>query len=346
MPARPLRLGIIGGGYGAYGIAAACRRSGAFVPAAIATRNRTKAVAIATRYAIARALDDARGLIESADIDAIAIAVPPEAQKDLVLAAFAAGKPVFAEKPLAIGLADAQRLHAAAGTLPAMVDFLFPEIAAWRETETLLAGGAIGALRHVVVDWRTESHDVRNRISSWKTDPTRGGGALAHMASHVLHYLERYCGSGQRMQALLSAAPDIPGTETFAALSLAFASGASAAISVSIAMPLESSHSVSFYGSEGCLLLSQRGADPVDFSLARGDRANRTTQPVACAQPDPPLATGEDPRAVPVARLLGRFARWITLGEPAAPGFAHGLRAQLLIDAARRSSGGAGIVLV
>jgi predicted dehydrogenase len=338
MARKPIRLGIVGGGFGAYGIAAACRRSGAFDPVAIAVRDLAKAKVVADRSCISRVLGDAQALIASPDIEAIAIAVPPPAQEALALAAFAAGKPVLAEKPLATDLATARRMAAAARAVPNMIDFLFPEIAAWRRAEAMLAAGEIGTIRHVVVDWRSESHDVRNRISSWKTDPRLGGGALAHMASHAFHYLERFCGPAGSLQAHLSGLNEIPNSETAAFVALAFASGATANVTVSTSMPLAASHSVTFYGSDGSLELSAQGPDPVGFRLLVGRRSTGSIDEIAVPQSSPPLAAGEDPRCVPLAALLDRFAEWVADGKAAAPTFADGARVQMLIDGAQSSN--------
>jgi predicted dehydrogenase len=53
---------------------------------------------------------------------------------------------------------------------------------------------------------------------------------------------------------------------------------------------------------------------------------------------DPIDAQYPDGRIAPVSRLAKRFFDAIESGTPATPGFAEGYRAQVLIDAARRSN--------
>src|SRR2546428_1763153 len=69
--------------------------------------------AIAARYAVPRAYDDARALLDDGGLDAILVAAPAATHADVVLAALDAGLHVFVEKPLRITLADADRIVAA-----------------------------------------------------------------------------------------------------------------------------------------------------------------------------------------------------------------------------------------
>jgi myo-inositol 2-dehydrogenase/D-chiro-inositol 1-dehydrogenase len=61
----------------------------------------------------ARTADDARGLIESEDVDAVLIASPDELHAEQALQCLAVGKPALVEKPLAPALADAHAVVAA-----------------------------------------------------------------------------------------------------------------------------------------------------------------------------------------------------------------------------------------
>ena len=44
---------------------------------------------------------------------------------------------------------------------PNIIDFNFPELAAWQRAKAMLDDGCIGRLRHVVLTWNAESHAVR-----------------------------------------------------------------------------------------------------------------------------------------------------------------------------------------
>ena len=81
-----------------------------FELSSIAEPSRTVRDAIAARYAVPRAYDDARALIDEGALDAILVAAPAATHADVVLAALDAGLHVFVEKPLCITLADADRI--------------------------------------------------------------------------------------------------------------------------------------------------------------------------------------------------------------------------------------------
>src|SRR5205823_10973978 len=60
-----------------------------------------------------RAYGDYRELVQDRNVDAVVVMTPTKLHKDVVLAAAAARKPIFCEKPLALALADAEEMKAA-----------------------------------------------------------------------------------------------------------------------------------------------------------------------------------------------------------------------------------------
>ena len=79
--------------------------------------------------------------------------MPPAAQAEIGLAAAGAGKHLFCEKPLALDAAQAREIAAAArrAGIVRVVDFLFPEIAAWQKARELIRSSELGRLRHVAL---------------------------------------------------------------------------------------------------------------------------------------------------------------------------------------------------
>jgi len=63
--------------------------------------------------------DDVDALVEASD--AVAFAVPPDVQAPLAVRAAEAGRALVLEKPIALSLADAERLAAAAAAVPSLV---------------------------------------------------------------------------------------------------------------------------------------------------------------------------------------------------------------------------------
>ncbi len=74
------------------------------------------------------------------------------------------------------------------------VDFIFPVIEEWQKVKQLLDEEVYGKLDHISVSWDFLSYDIRNKLSSWKSDVAEGGGALSFYVSHILYYLELYGG--------------------------------------------------------------------------------------------------------------------------------------------------------
>ncbi len=74
-------------------------------------RNRDRAAALAARYGVP-AFDDVDALIEACD--AVAVALPPDVQADIAVRAATAGRHLLLDKPLALSVADADRVVDAA----------------------------------------------------------------------------------------------------------------------------------------------------------------------------------------------------------------------------------------
>ena len=335
-----LRIGVIGTGFGRYGHLPAFRQDSRCEVVALAARSPGKAAAFARQLGVPAAYDDWQQLLDEARPDAIAIATPPAAQVEIVRRALHLGMAVFAEKPLALNPEQAAELAqlAQAKGLPNMVGFLFPELKTWRQAEQLLEQGAIGAPRHIAVDWRLETHAIRTQAHSWKTNSSQGGGMLQHYGCHVLYYLERLFGPlGELTGALSAFAGSEHSCETLASLHLVFCSGLSGTVSLCSAATLITTHRLEIYGSDGALLLENNGADPVaGFTLKMATRA--APQPATLALETTEDVASEDPRVAPLARLATRFLDWRLDGAPAKPSFQEGLRVQQLMAAVQTAA--------
>jgi predicted dehydrogenase len=110
-----VRIGVIGCGMVAQAehLQNLLQLSDRFEIAALADPSPTVRDAIGARYAVARAYEDHRGLLDAGGIDAVVISSPAATHAEIVIDALAAGLHVFVEKPLCITLADADRIVAA-----------------------------------------------------------------------------------------------------------------------------------------------------------------------------------------------------------------------------------------
>ncbi|HLY97456.1 MAG TPA: Gfo/Idh/MocA family oxidoreductase [Candidatus Angelobacter sp.] len=334
-----IRLGIIGCSYGKAVMAPAFRADSRCQIVSVAASRQESADAAASQLGISRAFGDWRGLVHDASVDAIAVAVPPHLQPEIVLEVLKTGKPVFAEKPLAVSIADARRMteQAELARVANMVDFNFSAIAPFRQARNMLRENAIGQLRHIVVNWQTESYTNRVRLQNWKSTSDEGGGSLSNFVSHCLHYLEWFAGPIAGLNARLFRLPDDPRPSDSAVnLAIEFQSGAGGMLAMSAAAFPGSGHKIEFYGEAGGLILENSSRDYMrGFRLLCSRRPETVMTPVCVS--DQEEDNWEDGRILPLSCLVRQFYDWIEHGKPARPDFRDALRVQELIEAARVS---------
>ena len=144
--AEPVRVGLIGAGRigTAHAETLARRVPGAHL-VAIADPRPGAAEKVAAPLG-ARAVTDPAELFSDPEVEAIVIAASSTAHTQLILAATAADKAVFCEKPMAETLADADRAIAAAKSAgrPLQVGFNRRFAPAFREAHDVIAAGGIG----------------------------------------------------------------------------------------------------------------------------------------------------------------------------------------------------------
>ena len=113
------------------------------------------AAALADEFG-ARHATGAGDLIEAEDTDAVAVCSPPDTHADLLVAAAAAGKPAFVEKPLSLDLGEVDRCIAAtqAADIAVQVGFNRRFDAAHRYVRERVACGDIGEVHLVRISSR------------------------------------------------------------------------------------------------------------------------------------------------------------------------------------------------
>src|SRR5262249_37032890 len=259
----------------------------------------------------------------------------PALQPDVVIAAARAGKHVFCEKPAANDAVRAlQMLRACeqAGVCHA-VDFMFPEMPAWRRLKGVIESGKLGRLRHAHLTWRTEIYALRHRKDSWKLQHDEGGGTLNSFVSHSLYYLEWLFGPVERVRARLGPAGTT--AEHWVHGWLEFAGGMELTLAVAADTYLGSGHRLEVYGDEGAMVLANSGRDHArGFSVLAGTRPDEELRVL----PVDDVPTDGDARVAPVARLVSRFVDGVLARRPALPNLNHALRVQRLIDCMRTAS--------
>ncbi|WP_341207909.1 Gfo/Idh/MocA family oxidoreductase [uncultured Sphingomonas sp.] len=213
---EPLKLGMIGGGEGAF-IGAVHRMAagidgdwrlvaGAF--SSDAGRNgRTGELLGLDPVRVYASIDDMlsaeRALPEGERIDAVAIVTPNHLHAPMSIAALDAGFHVICEKPMSLNLDEAQAIAAAAersGRHYALA-FTYSGYPMVEEARARVARGDFGAIRLVQVEysqgWLSSALDREgNRQAEWRTDPARAGlgGCLGDIGTHAFQLAEHVSG--------------------------------------------------------------------------------------------------------------------------------------------------------
>lgn len=325
-----INIGIVGAGYGQYVLLPALREDRRAEVVAICASTQQKADAVAAEHGIERAYGDWRALVAAPDVDAVAVATPPDVQPAIAVEAARAGKPLFLEKPLALTLDDAEYMAGVIGNsgVPNVIDFEFPEIDAWQEARALLP--TLGSLRHIEVNWHVENYANRHHLDTWKAR------ALPNYVSHVFYNLEWFVGERvARLSARLTGAPnDERDADTVNVIAAEFESGLLASITVSNHAFMGSGHRWTFYGDDGTLDLHNPTRDYIyGFKLRHATRTDHDLHNI----PLPVEDAATDGRRLASGRVAARWLDWVEKGVATHPTVADGLRVQTLLHAAEQS---------
>src|ERR1700744_1497427 len=106
---KDFRIGILGSGFIVSDCHLVSYRKARFNPVAIASRSRENAEKVAKRHSIATVYDSYEQLLDDPSIEVLDIAVPPNAQLDLIKGACARKtvKGILAQKPLGMDYSEA-----------------------------------------------------------------------------------------------------------------------------------------------------------------------------------------------------------------------------------------------
>lgn len=216
-PARRLRLGLVGGGPGAFigeVHAMGARLSNAWeVVAGAFSSDPGRARAAAADWYVAedRAYADfaemaRREAARPDGIEAVAITTPNRLHHAVACAFLDQGIDVICDKPLATSPDDAADLvrRAAAAERVFAVSYGFACYPMVRQARRMVADGAIGRLRQVhveyVQEWLAEAPADAEQHGGWRSDPAQLGGAVGDIGSHAFHLAEFV--SGLRLERL------------------------------------------------------------------------------------------------------------------------------------------------
>jgi len=310
----------------------------------------------AAQFGFAQSTSRWRDIIEDDDIHVVNITAPNALHKEMALAALAAGKHVYCEKPLVPLVPDALEMAnaAEAANLKTQVGFNYlcnPMIQFARD---MIMAGELGEIRGYrgihCEDYMTNAQGVW----SFRHDPA-GGGALADIGSHALATAEFLCGPIEQVMGdcvtMIRERPDGHGGTRSVAVDdigrafLRFSNGATGSIEGNwIATGRKMQHDFEIYGSKGALAFSQERFNELHYFSTSDQKGRQGFRRIEAGPDHPPyglfcVAPGHqigfnDLKAIEVAG----FAKAIAGLHPEPFNFRSGLRIQTLVETIQASS--------
>lgn len=355
-------IGIVGGGYMGKAHAVAYAAVGAVFETAL--RPRLEVVAAGTAasaeryraaYGFARAAADWRDLVADPKVQAVVIASPQSTHRAIAEAAFAAGKPVFCEKPLGASLEDGKAMVAAAEAsgLTNMIGFNYVRTPATQFVRQLLAEGAIGR-----VTWFRGEHTEDfladpDLPATWRTTG-RATGCMGDLSPHPINCMLALMGPVAELSARIETVhatrpgPDGPVTvdnDDHAQIMVRFAQGAMGHLYISrTATGRKMGYAYEIHGTRGAIRFDQEDQNAVWLYRAEGPEATRGFTRILTGpyHPDylafcqgPGHGTGYQDQIIIEAR---DFLTAIHTGKPLWPTFRDGLAVSQIVETAFRSS--------
>lgn len=188
-------IGIIGGGYMGKAHSVAYSSVGAVFNTKvrprlemICTSSDESAERYKNAYGFKRGTSDWVELVADKNVDAIVIASPQKFHREIALAAFKLGKPVFCEKPLGASLEDARAMSDAAKEADAinMIGFNYIRAPACQYARGLIAKGEIGDVTFFRGE-HTEDFDADPQAPAVWRSKGEANGALGDLAPHMVN---------------------------------------------------------------------------------------------------------------------------------------------------------------
>ncbi|MEO1193517.1 MAG: Gfo/Idh/MocA family oxidoreductase [Pseudomonadota bacterium] len=272
------------------------------------TRTPSKAAAFAERHGLhlSDRLEDALG----PEIDALVLASINSVHVDQIVAAAAAGKPVFVEKPLAFSLGEAER--AAAACAQAGVTLALGHnrrfLSSTQAMKRLVSEGRIGRIVHVEGNYSNAYGLECEPGDYWVMRAEHPVGGMTTMGVHILDMMINLVGSIESVRAMSKRRVLTTEADDTTSLLLEFAAGASGTLTTLTVSPRH--WRVTLFGTEGQLemkgyrevTVTREGSEPEVLHFPEEDMERAELEAFAQA------ATGGAPFPLPVEQAVHNAA--------------------------------------
>jgi len=192
---RELGIGLIGTGFMGRAHALAFHNAKAVFDlplnltlAALADADPQRARQCAQSWGFATAHGDWQQLIDDPKVNLIAITTPNHLHFPMAMAALAAGKPVYCEKPLAVSLEQAEQMRQAAKAAGVVtrVGYNYQHNPIIQLARNMIQRGELGQIISFQGEFSEDFMADPSSPWSWRCEAAHAGGALADLGSHLL----------------------------------------------------------------------------------------------------------------------------------------------------------------
>jgi predicted dehydrogenase len=369
-----LRIGLIGSGFIGRAHAIALSAVGSVFPDVeapvlelLADHDAPRAAQAAAALGFRRSTGDWRQLVADPSVDVVDICSPNHLHREMALAALAAGKHVWCEKPLALDVAEAREVAAAAAASGKrhLVGFNYSRNPLVRVAREMIAAGELGAVTGFSGQYFEDYMADPAVPWSWRCQRRlAGAGALADLGSHLIDMAEVLLGPidsiiarletvyGERRDPGSGAMRQVENEDIANAL-VRFTAGASGTLAISrVATGCKCGLAFAVFGTKGSIAFDQERMNELRV-YSSADAAGRRGFRTILAGPEHPdyrwfcPAPGHglginDLKVIEARDLI----RAIAEDRAAVPGFDVGLRVQLVMDAMERSHAAAAWVQI
>ena len=225
--------------------------------AALMVRDLKRAEALAKEYGADRYYDRVEALLDDEAVDAIYVATPVYLHCPLVIQAAERGKHILCEKPMALDVAECQRMIVAcsANDVHLEICFVMRYWPIYRRIKGLIESGGLGEIVEIkghLVKWMSRAE------GAWRTDPQRsGGGALIDVGAHYLDLFRYLIGDFDQIVYMGSRRVFGWKVEESAFVLVRFRGGIHGTLGISFTVP-RPGNLVEIYGTKGTLLLGDQ----------------------------------------------------------------------------------------
>ncbi len=272
-------------------------------------------------------------LVDAKLTDAIVVTLPPAMHAEAATTAFVSGNHVYVEKPLALSMADGERLvevQADTGRI-GQIGLNFRHHPSFKALRARIAGGSLGD----VVTVRSIFCSTRRVLPGWKVTRATGGSVLRELGVHHLDLVEFVL--GERINRLGAVERSIDNEADCATVIGSTESGISFDMTLSLTSAI-SVNRVEVVGTSGHLVADTGDARPraVERPQRGTARIAKLRTALARLAPAEMLVTpGHDPS---FGIAFAAFTHAIAQNKAASPDLSVGLHALKLVMAAENAA--------